>query len=133
MHRKFNKFLIVSFVAFTIFGVYSYFTKDLKSVSASDTGGGLTSSLDTTNTPSPAPDTNNSNASEDTAFVTKLNSLKSIKIDTSLFSDKSFMLLVDNDVLLDQAPYGRVNPFSPLSNYNVVSTPATQGITVPLN
>ncbi len=127
MHRKYNKFLIVSVIVISIFGVYSYFSNDLKSEAAigaadttdADTGSGLTSSLDTNAT---STSTNNAGgeAAENTAFVIKLNSLKNIRIDTSLFTDKSFTSLVDNNVVIEEVPYGRINPFAPLNNFNTV-------------
>ena len=116
MHRKYNKFLIVSLVAVLIFGVYSYFYRNLKSeAAASDSA--LTSSLDTTGSPAPVPSTAGSSTfSEDSAFLVKLNSLKNIKIDVSIFENQAFTLLVSNNIKLDPVPYGRVNPFSPIDN-----------------
>jgi hypothetical protein len=134
MHKKYSKFLIFSFLAVSIFGIYSYFYNDLKSEAAAtttDEEGGLTSSL-ATDTATTATSSQGSQAAEDTAFLMKLASLKNIKIDTSLFTDQGFMTLVDNNVILDQAPYGRVNPFSPLNNMVVkteVLVPATTPIT----
>ncbi len=65
--------------------------------------------------------------SSDTAFLSALSSLKNIKIDTSLFSDKSFMSLKNNAVKIDSITPGRVNPFSPFGsstkNVDIASTP----------
>ena len=121
MHKKFNKFLIVSFIGVIILGVYSYFYNDLKSEASSN--GSLVSSLDSTTNAAPTLD--NSNASLDTAFLTKLASLTSIKIDTSLFTSKTFNSLVDNNIKLDPVPYGRTNPFSPSDKIA-----STTGVTV---
>ena len=112
MHRKYNKFLIVSFVAVLIFGVYSYFYRNLKSEAATSDNA-LTSSLNTTGTPAVST-TGSSTFSEDSAFLVKLNSLKNIKIDVSIFESQAFKLLVSNNIKLDPVPYGRVNPFSPI-------------------
>ncbi len=110
MHKKYNKFLIVSFVGVLVLGVYSYFYNDLKSEAASSDSS-ITSSLATTD--GTGVDTGSSKAAEDTAFITKLFSLTTIKVDTSLFSEQSFKLLVDNNIKLDPVPYGRTNPFAP--------------------
>ncbi len=115
MHRKYNKFLIVSILGFISLGVYSYFYNDLKSEAASSDSA-ITSSLGTT---SATTNNANSNTAEDTAFLDKLKSLTTIKVDTSLLTDKSFTLLVDNNIKLDPVPYGRINPFSPTDNLGV--------------
>jgi hypothetical protein len=109
MHKRYNKFLIVSFVGVLILGVYSYFYNDLKSEAATDSS--LTSSLGATNTVDTA--TGSSKAAEDTAFITQLFTLTKIKVDTSLFSEPTFKSLVDNNVKLEPVPYGRTNPFAP--------------------
>lgn len=110
MHKKYSKFLIVSFIGVFILGVYSYFYNDLSSEASTDSS--LVSSLDGTNTT--ASGDASSDIGEDVAFLLKLGSLNSINIDTSLFSSSSFNSLVDNNVRLDPVPYGRVNPFSPM-------------------
>jgi hypothetical protein len=114
MHKKYNKFLIVSFIVVSILGVYSYFYNDLRSEAATTVDGEspLTSSLDTTTTTTNTVSTS-SQATEDTAFLMKLVSLTKIKIDSSLFTNKAFQLLVDNNIKLEAVPYGRTNPFSP--------------------
>ena len=112
MHRKYNKFLIVSLVAVVILGVYSYFYNNLKSEAAAGDNA-LTSSLNTTGSPTTAASNSSSTFSEDSAFLLKLNSLKKIKIDVSIFDNQAFKLLVSNSIKLDPVPYGRINPFSP--------------------
>lgn len=103
MHRKYNKFLIVSTIFITIFCVYYYFHQNLIS-EASDSS--LSSSLDS------SVNKTNSRTEEDTSFIAQLNSLKKIKIDRSIFDNKSFKLLIDNNIKLESVPYGRSNPFS---------------------
>lgn len=118
MHKKYNKFLIISFIIVSIFGVYSYFYNDLRSEAATavdEEDSPLTSSLDTTTT-APKTVTTSNQVTEDTAFLMKLVSLTKIKIDTSLFTNKAFQLLVDNNIKLEAVPYGRTNPFSPTTN-----------------
>ncbi|MEI7688588.1 MAG: hypothetical protein WCI91_00175 [Candidatus Nomurabacteria bacterium] len=112
MHRKYNKFLIVSLVAVVILGVYSYFYNDLKSEAAAGDNA-LTSSLNPTGSPVATSTSGTSTFSEDSAFLLKLNSLKKIKIDVSIFDSQAFKLLVSNTIKLDPVPYGRINPFSP--------------------
>lgn len=111
MHRKYSNFLIISFVGVLVLGVYSYFNNELK-VSASSSGGDITSSLDTSGV-APVSNTGDAKTAEDIAFLTKLIALKTIKIDTSILNDQAFKLLVDNNIKLDPVPYGRTNPFSP--------------------
>lgn len=110
MHKKYSKFLIVSFVGVLLLGVYSYFYNDYQTEASSDSG--ITSSLDSVN-PIDGSVPMDAKTSEDISFLTQLISLKNIKIDTSLFEDESFTLLVDNNIKLEPVPYGRVNPFSP--------------------
>ncbi|OGJ06578.1 hypothetical protein A2387_01770 [Candidatus Nomurabacteria bacterium RIFOXYB1_FULL_36_10] len=111
MHRKYSNFLIISFIGVLVLGVYSYFNNDLK-VSASSSGGDITSSLDASGGV-PVSSTGDAKTAEDIAFLAQLIALKTIKIDTSIFNDQSFKLLVDNNIKLDPVPYGRTNPFSP--------------------
>jgi len=131
MHKKYNKFLIVSFIIVFIFGVCSYFYNDLRSEAATvdEEGSPLTSSLDTTTTTTNTVNTS-SQATEDTAFLMKLTSLTKIKINSSLFASKAFQLLVDNNVKLDAVPYGRTNPFSPTENSIVATTTETTPLKV---
>ena len=118
MQKKHNKFLIALFILVCIIGVYSYFYKDLKSEAATSDSS-LTSSLDTT---AGTPKTGSDDVITDTAFIMNLNSLKSIKIDTSLLESQPFTLLKDNNIKLDPVPYGRINPFSPIDNNTVTNT-----------
>ncbi|MFA7000238.1 MAG: fibronectin type III domain-containing protein [Candidatus Paceibacterota bacterium] len=126
MHKKYNKFLIVSFILIALLGVYSYFYKDLTSEAATSNSS-ITSSLNTAVTS--LSQVGSDGAVTDTAFLMKLDSLKKIKIDTSLLESKPFKLLINNNIKLEPVPYGRVNPFAPTDNptinNNVVNnTPA---------
>jgi hypothetical protein len=117
MNNKNNKFLIALFILVCMIGVYSYF-HDSKS-EASTTDSSLTSSLDTT---AGASKTGSDDVVTDTAFIMNLNSLKTIKIDTSLLESQPFILLKDNNIKLDPVPYGRINPFAPTSDNVVANT-----------
>lgn len=131
MHKKYNKFLIISFTLVFILGVYSYFYNGfIEQVSSADSS--LTSSLGTSDVAITSDIS--TKAAEDTAFLMKLASLTSITIDTSLFSDQSFKLLVDNNIKLEPTSYGRINPFSPTdkvaqvdnkSNFTLTTNPAS--------
>jgi hypothetical protein len=120
MHRKYNKFLIVSLVAVVILGVYSYFYNNMKSEAAAGDNA-LTSSLNTKGSPVVPASSGSSTFNEDSAFLLKLNSLKKIKIDVSLFESQAFKLLVSNSIKLDPVPYGRTNPFSPTDKPNIAN------------
>jgi len=113
-----------------VLGVYSYFYNDLKSEAAVDEEGSLSSSLDTTTTAVANP-ASTGKASEDTAFLMKLASLNRIKIDTSIFTDQSFQILVDNNIKLEPVPYGRTNPFAPVESLVTYQAPVTQTTTDP--
>lgn len=113
MHKKYNKFLIASFILVSLLGIYSYFYKDLKSEAATSNNS-ITSSLN--NEAAPLPQVGSDGAITDTAFLMKLDSLKKIKIDTSLLESKPFKLLIDNNIKLESVPYGRINPFAPTDN-----------------
>ena len=112
MHKKYNKFLVISFVGVFILGVYSYFYNGfVNEVSSADSS--LTSSL-AANTPVSATADLSQQASADTAFLLDLATLNKIKkIDATIFSEPAFTKLVDNKIPLEESPYGRVNPFSP--------------------
>lgn len=112
MHKKYNKFLIVSFILISLLGIYSYFYKDLKSEAATSDSS-ITSSL---NGATPLSQVGSDGAITDTAFLMNLDSLKKIKIDTSLLESKPFKLLIDNNIKLEPVPYGRINPFAPTDN-----------------
>ena len=51
-----------------------------------------------------------------------LNQIKSLKIDTSLFSDPTYQTLRDYTVAIPQEEVGRPNPFAPISGLSVAST-----------
>jgi len=110
MHKKYNKFLIVSFIGVLVLGVYSYFYNDLKSEAATDSP--LTSSLAPTPGTTTGTVTGSDQAALDTAFIASLFSLKTIKVDTTLLEEQAFKLLIDNNIKLEPVPYGRTNPFA---------------------
>ena len=128
MNKTHNKFLIISFTLVFILGVYSYFENTLVGkVFSADSS--LTSSLSTAGTTTPADDIS-AKTKEDISFINKLNSLKDIHIDSSFFADKTFKVLIDNNIKLEAAPYGRSNPFSP-TNRPVVLQASSPVLTKP--
>ena len=46
--------------------------------------------------------------------LTALNQLKTLKLDSSIFQDKTFISLQDFSKPLNSEPVGRINPFSPI-------------------
>lgn len=120
MKRIYNKFLIISTLVLVMGGTYLYFSHDLnsKDIVPVAFGSSLASSASTDlaqmNT------SGDSTISSDISFLTTLVSLKNIKIDTSLFSTKSFTTLKDNSVKIEKVVAGRINPFAPAGLDNVV-------------
>ena len=60
-------------------------------------------------------------------LLTTLQSLHTIKLDNSIFSEPSFQSLTDFGVVIPAQPVGRRNPFLPLAGASV----STGGITLP--
>lgn len=126
MHKRHNKFLILLSILVLTWGIYYSFHNDstTEAATSGDDEGSLSSSLDTTADKSQSATNGSSTATEDTSFLMKLASLKTIKVDTSLFSNAAFNSLVDNNINLESAPYGRINPFSPVTTTTpTVATP----------
>lgn len=114
MKKIYNKFLIISTVALFIGGVYLYFSNDLNStLTPVAFGSSLESS--TGAVPLSAPVSVGDKISSDISFLTTLVSLKNIKIDTALFTNKSFNALENNAVKIEPVVAGRINPFAPIS------------------
>ncbi|MFA6251143.1 MAG: hypothetical protein WC603_00750 [Candidatus Paceibacterota bacterium] len=119
MKTKYNKFLIVSTLFLLIGGFYLYSSRDLKSESLIPVafGSSLASSTEGESATSPL----GSDITSDISFLSTLVALKTISIDTTLFSNKSFNLLIDNTVKIEPVVPGRPNPFAPVdSNGNSI-------------
>jgi hypothetical protein len=107
MNRTYHKFLIL-FTIFILFGgLYLYFSNSIESEAA------LSSSLDSS-LPTTEGVSSDEKINSDIAFITTLASLTKIKIDTTLFYNKSFQNLNDNTVKLEVSASGRLNPFAPI-------------------
>ena len=116
-----NKFLIVSAILIIFSGFYLYFSNELESEAAITTSSNsVTSSKSISSTIS-----QKDKIVSDTAFINTLLSLKKIKIDTSLFSNKAFTILRDNSVqiTLDNNSVGRPNPFLLMGAESTNTTP----------
>lgn len=55
-------------------------------------------------------------------ILSLLNRMSTVKLDDSIFSDKSFISLNDTTVVLVSQPVGRNNPFAPLGSDGVRAT-----------
>lgn len=111
-----NKFLKISIITIFLFGISLYFSNNYYSLTPVAYGSSLTSTTGgtTSSSNSVSPD----KISSDIAFLSTLSSLESIKIDTSLFTNKAFLALRDNAIKIEPIEPGRKNPFSPMSATN---------------
>ena len=127
MKRFYKNFLIISTIAIVLGVTYSYIING----SSTDVAHGQTndSSLASSAPVSSTDSTSTSNGQivSDTAFLATLASLKTIKIDTSLFTDDSFKSLKNNAVAIQPVVAGRINPFAPIigayNPSNIASVP----------
>lgn len=60
-----------------------------------------------------------SDAAVDQDLIALLTTLKSIRLDTAIFSDPAFQSLQDFSQALVPEPVGRPNPFAPLGNISL--------------
>ena len=122
----YNKFLIISTIIIFIGGVYLYFSNGLNSETIVPLAFGSSLSNSTEGETSSASLSSGDKISSDISFLTTLISLKKIKIDTTLFTNKSFKALQNNAVKIEPVVAGRINPFAPIDTNktsNVISTP----------
>lgn len=122
MNRIYHKFLIVFTIFVLLGGLYLYFSNSIKSEAA------LTSSLDSS-LQGTGLGTIDEKINSDIAFIATLASLTKIKIDTTLFTNKSFQNLNDNTVNLEAGIPGRGNPFSPIKFDNLGNSPYSSSVT----
>ena len=108
MNPKIKNIIILVVVAIALILVYVFFLKPAPAEPNLTSSGTAVSS--TTN----VTDQNNS-ANQD--FLSLLLSVKSIKLDDSIFSDSTFSTLHDSSILLTpDGTEGRPNPFAPIGN-----------------
>ena len=120
----YNKFLIVSTAFFLVGGVYLYFSNDLnkETVVPVAQGSSLSSSLGIAPPDSSVPD---ESISSDISFLETLVSIKSLQIDTSLFTNKTFNALQNNAVKIEPVQPGRINPFAPIEATSAIGNSVT--------
>lgn len=122
MKKTYRKFLIISTIFIFIGITYIYFSNNLNTTPIAF-GSSLTSSDGTEVIP--VSDGSVDKISSDISFLTTLVSLKKIKIDTAIFTNKSFNALQNNAVKIEPVVPGRINPFAPIevsNTNNIVST-----------
>lgn len=112
----YNKFLIISTVTLLIGGAYLYFSRDLNSngIVPVAYGSSLSSSIGLDI--SAISSSMSEKITSDISFLNTLVSLKKIKIETTLFSNKSFNSLKNNTVTIESVIAGRPNPFAPINS-----------------
>jgi len=100
------KILIGVLVILVIFFIYSAFFsgsgKEASNLSASNSAAQTATAAKT------------DSFAEGQEILNMLGSLKSVKMDTEFFNDKTFKSLVDFSVEIAPQPAGRFNPFSPI-------------------
>ncbi|MFA4890519.1 MAG: hypothetical protein WC587_02730 [Candidatus Paceibacterota bacterium] len=102
------KILIAVLVILVIFFIYSlFFSGNNKKENNLSVSNNVTQTAATVKT-----DTNS--FAEGQEVLDMLGSLKSLKIDTDFFNDKTFKSLVDFSIEITPQPAGRSNPFSPI-------------------
>ncbi len=121
MNKSYHKIFIIFSILIILGGVYSYFSDTIVSEAS------LSSSL----VPSISKDSSNSSKTKitlDIAFISTLDSLKQININTTLFMSKAFQSLNNNTVKLEDITSGRVNPFAPITQL-IQNTPTISQVT----
>ncbi|MEO5635187.1 MAG: hypothetical protein ABIS26_01585 [Candidatus Paceibacterota bacterium] len=119
---KIRNIIIFAAILIAIILIYVFFIK-----SPSDQPS-LVTSTPTTNDVTVLPNTEDASVAND--FLNLLLSVKSIKLDSSIFKDEAFRSLHDSSIILvPDGTEGRPNPFAPFGNDNVPATPASQTTT----
>lgn len=122
IHNKFFKILTITLF---IGGAYLYFSNYLDSTVVPVAFGSSLSSSNGTDV-TPISNLQGNKITSDISFLTTLVSLKKIKINTALFTNKSFNALKNNSVKIESVIPGRANPFAPIGTgktSNIVSVP----------
>ena len=115
--------LLIGFALTLLLGTgFLYFSHSFSSEAADPTTSSLSSS-NTTNT-SATSSSADGDINAQTAFLATFTSLKTIKIDTTLFSNPLFEALHDNSVAIEPVTPGRPNPFAPIDTTVSVATAA---------
>ena len=124
MTSKIKNIIIVSVVVVALVLVYIFFLKP-----APDTANLVSSTSSAGGTTDVNVISQNSAVTQDLLSV--LLSVKSIKLDDSIFSDKAFMSLHDSSILLTSpGDEGRPNPFAPIG-FEAATTPVVPVVPPP--
>ncbi len=128
MNITYNKFLIVFTGLVLLGGIYTYFSNSLnvEAETVLPNNSDLSSSQNSSPFVGLRDNSTDSKIASDTAFLLKLATLTSINIDTTIFMNDAFNLLIDNSVVIDPVDPGRINPFAPIGM--AVTTNATISI-----
>ena len=126
MIKILNKILIFLVIVIIFSGMFLYFSNTSKSEAA--TSKTTDSALSSTTTISGNTGVDSKRIAIDTAFISKLTSLTSIKIENSLFSNKSFLILKDNNIDIKLESVGRVNPFATIGSDVVKTTTSSEQV-----
>ena len=125
---KLKNILIFGAILVVLVLAYIFF---VKSPSSSDQAS-LVSSSGTTNSPGTDAGTTNSTSLVAGNFLSLLLSVKTIQLNTDIFSDPAFASLHDSSiVLVPDATTGRPNPFAQFGAENVVVPTTTPSISTP--
>ncbi len=124
MTAKIKNIIIFTVIAALLILIYIFFIKP-----APVQQNLVSSSVGTT-----LPDTNSSDQNPPLSndFLSLLLSVKSIKLNDTIFSDNAFLNLKDSSILLIPAGNeGRLNPFAPIGFDTVATPPAQPEKTIP--
>ncbi len=110
--KKTKKFLIIaSIIGVSLFlGLYGQRNTKVSSLAM---GSSLESTADIL--PGQTTSTSSNEIYSEISFISTLSSIKSLKVDSSLFSNILFSRLKDNSVKIEPVVPGRPNPFAPIS------------------
>ena len=124
----YNKFLIISTIFLFISGVYLYFSNQLNSETIVPVAFGSSLSSTTGEEVNLATSLAGDKISSDISFLSTLVSLNKINIDTTLFTNESFKILVNNAVKIEPVVAGRSNPFAPIDINKINSIIVTPNV-----
>ncbi len=122
MKKPYHKILIIFSILVIVMGAYFYFSSD--TTPEASLSSSLGSSLSENNSSS-----SKTKIASNIAFISTLDSLKRIDINTTLFASKAFQSLNDNTVKLEDVASGRVNPFAPTINRLIKNIPIVSQVT----
>ena len=127
MSSKIKTILILVAAAVVLVLIYILFIKKGPADVALISSTGTTGEVSMTNTP-----IDNATLEVSQDFITTLLSVKSIKLDDTIFKEPSFISLRDSSIILVQdGNEGRPNPFAPIGSETAPTIPTTPTPTTP--